>query len=70
MWITKGGRLMVGTYEDAIPHIGDATFSIKAEHQCKDFNEGFEYACRLGGANFLRDLFSNNLVFQGGPRMC
>lgn len=70
MWITKEGRLMMGTYEDAIPHIGEATFSIKAEHQCKDFNEGFEYACRLGGANFLRDLFSNNLVFQGGPGMC
>ncbi len=64
MRITAEGSLTVGTYEGAFPHIGEACFISKAEHKFKDFNEGFQYACQLGGIKFLADLFSANEVPQ------
>ncbi len=69
IWILKKGDVMVGTYEGAIPHIGEACFSMKARQECKDFNEGFQYACQLGGIKFLADLFSNTQVPQMGPTL-
>ena len=50
--------------QGAFPHIGEACFISKAEHKFKDFNEGFQYACQLGGIKFLADLFSANEVPQ------
>ena len=64
MRIIAEGNLTVGTYEGAFPHIGEACFINKAEHKFKDFNEGFQYACQLGGIKFLADLFSANEVPQ------
>ena len=60
MRLSPDGKLMVGTYEDAIPHIGEAVFKRGAEHQYADFNSAFEAACQLGGKQFLVDLFSQD----------
>lgn len=68
MRITAEGNLMVGTYEGAFPHIGEACFINKAEHKFKDFNEGFQYACQLGGIKFLSDLCSDDRIEQ--PVIC
>ena len=68
--ITETGQLTVGTYEGAIPHIGEACFQKKAEHAFKNFNEGFQYACQLGGIKFLADLFSSDQIPQTGPSLC
>lgn len=68
--ITETGHLTVGTYEGAIPHIGEACFQKKVEHAFKNFNEGFQYACQLGGIKFLADLFSSDQIPQTGPSLC
>ena len=60
MEISEDGLLEVGTYESAIPHIGDAFFTPKAEKQCADKNEAFQILCQLGGEKFLLDLFSGD----------
>ena len=52
------GRLEVGKYEDAFPHIGEALFKTDATKQCKDFNDAFETAVKVGGKKFLVDMFS------------
>lgn len=57
----KDGRLEVGTYEDAFPHIGEASFHIAATKHCKDFNEAFETAIKVGGKKFLVDMFSGEI---------
>ena len=57
MRIHKDGRLDVGAYEGAIPHIGEAIFMPKAEKQYSDFNEAFTAALQLGGKQFLVDMF-------------
>lgn len=64
MRLAPNGKLMVGTYEGAFPHIGEAMFNCKAEHQYPDFNAAFEAACQLGGKQFLIDLFSQKGVGQ------
>jgi len=68
--ITGAGHLTIGTYEGAVPHIGEACFTKKAEHTFKDFNEGFQYACQLGGIKFLADLMSGDQVPRTGPSLC
>jgi len=60
--IHKDGRLEAGTYKDAFPHIGDASFFVKTEQQCKDFNEAFTLAMGAGGKKFLLDMFSSDVV--------
>lgn len=64
MSLSPDGKLMVGTYEGAIPHIGEAMFKRGAEHQYADFNSAFEAACQLGGKQFLVDMFSQSDVAQ------
>ncbi|MCD7993256.1 MAG: hypothetical protein LUK37_16335 [Clostridia bacterium] len=54
------GMLKMGTYEEAIPHIGEAFFTVKAEKSCGSFNAAFQFACQLGGRKFLEDMFSND----------
>ena len=57
--IHKDGRLEVGEYEGAFPHIGEAMFTVFATKHCKDYNEAFEIALtNVGGKKFLVDLFS------------
>ena len=64
MRLSSDGKLTVGTYEGAIPHIGEALFRCEAEHQYADFNTAFEVACKLGGKQFLVDMFSQDDVAQ------
>lgn len=58
MRVFPDGTLTVGTYEGAYPHIGKAIFRRQAEYQYADAGEAFEAACRLGGKQFLTDIFS------------
>ena len=57
MRIHKDGRLELGSYEGAVPHIGEAVFMPKSEKQYADFNEAFTTAIQLGGKRFLVDMF-------------
>lgn len=58
--ISPEGMLKMGTYEEAIPHIGEAFFTVKAEKNDCSFNAAFQFACQLGGRKFLEDIFSND----------
>ena len=62
--ISKDGKVTVGTYEGAYPHIGEATFYVKGTRQLKDFNEAFEYAVKLGGKKFIVDMFGGDAPAQ------
>ncbi len=75
MRIQPDGTLSVGTYEGAIPHIGEASFTIKAKEKYDSFNEAFQKALQLGGTRFLRDMFSTEANIETldspteGPQM-
>lgn len=56
--IHKDGRLEAGSYEDAFPHIGEASFTVRVDRQCKDYSEAFKVAMEAGGKQFLVDMFS------------
>lgn len=58
--INKSGLLEIGKYEGAIPHIGEAIFTMQAKRQCKDFDDAFKTAVTAGGKKFLADMFSEN----------
>uniref|UniRef100_S0DDR4 Uncharacterized protein n=1 Tax=termite gut metagenome TaxID=433724 RepID=S0DDR4_9ZZZZ len=60
MKIHKDGKLEGGTYEGAVPHIGEACFQVKATQQCKDYSEAFTAAMEAGGKKFLLDMFSGD----------
>lgn len=62
MRLYPDGKLSVGRYEDAFPHIGEALFKCAAEHQFESFDEASIAACKLGGQKFLVDLFSDGGV--------
>jgi hypothetical protein len=64
MQISKDGMLELGTYEGALPHIGEAFIIIKAQKKCPDFNKAFQLACELGGKKFLMDMFSADQIPQ------
>ena len=61
MRIHKDGRLEIGTYEGAIPHIGEAGFMPKSERQYADYNTAFTTAIQLGGKKFFLDMFGGTL---------
>jgi len=57
--IHKDGRLEVGTYEGAVPHIGEAFFQVAHTKQCADYNDAFKTALeKVGGKKLLVDMFS------------
>lgn len=56
MRLYPNGKMCIGTYEDAFPHIGDAIFEVKATHQYASMDEAFQAACQLGGKQFLKDI--------------
>ena len=58
MRIRPEGKLSIGTYEGAIPHIGEATFFQKAVIDCGSFDQAFQKAAELGGQGFMQDMFS------------
>jgi hypothetical protein len=64
MKISKDGTLELGAYEGALPHIGEAFFTVKAQKQCADFDEAFRTACQIGGKKFLMDMFSADQIPQ------
>jgi len=66
--ISEDGHLDLGTYEGAIPHIGEAFFTPKTGKQCADKNEAFQLACQLGGRRFLIDLCSGDGIPQYDDR--
>lgn len=57
--IEPEGKLSVGTYEGALPHIGEAFFTQRAVEDCGSFDQAFQKAVELGGVRFLRDMFSD-----------
>ncbi len=75
MRIQPEGTLCVGTYEGAFPHIGEASFTIKATEKYDSFDRAFQKAAELGGAGFLRDMFSAEAGIKAldspaeGPKM-
>ena len=58
--IQPEGKLSVGTYEGALPHIGEAVFTRKAVMDCAGFDQAFQKAAELAGSRFLRDLLSDS----------
>jgi len=72
--IHKDGRLEVGTYEGAIPHIGEAVFETAYTKQCADYSEAFKTALeKVGGKKLLVDIFSpddkNQIVREAFARL-
>lgn len=60
MRIQPEGLLSIGTYEGAIPHIGEALFTQKAVRDCGSFDQAFQKAVELSGKKFLQDMFSHS----------
>ena len=60
MRVYSDGRLSVGSYEYAFPHIGEALFTQSFERQYGSANEAFEAACQLGGTRFMEDMLSSS----------
>lgn len=58
IWITKTGYVMIGDYEDAIPHIGEAAFSTRWHKQFAGREEALAYVLERAGIPFLKELFS------------
>ncbi len=53
--IDPDGMLMLGSYRDADPHIGEATFKILAKKKYGSFREAMEHVIQSGGLTFLKD---------------
>ena len=58
MRIQPDGKLSIGTYEGALPHIGEAFFTPKASVDCGNFDRALQMAMEWGGKKFLADMFS------------
>ena len=67
MRLSPDGRLTAGTYEGAFPHIGEALFTRKAEHQYASFSEASQAALEFGGIQFLADMLSSDQMPQLPP---
>lgn len=51
--IDQSGLCEVGSYEGAIPHIGEAIFTITGVHKCETFDDGVTRLLTALGASFL-----------------
>ena len=51
--IDQSGLCELGSYEGAIPHIGEALFTITGVHKCATFDEGCTRLLTALGARFL-----------------
>jgi len=60
MRIQNDGKLEAGKYEGAIPHIGEAMFTVAAVRQFNSFSEAYKAAMEAGGKQFMVDMFSGN----------
>ena len=64
MKLSPEGRITLGAYKGAFPHIGEAVFKEKASRDCGSFDAAFQLTCQLGGKQFLADIFSNHQIPQ------
>lgn len=55
--IQKDGLLLIGKYEGAIPHIGDAIFTTTAKKQFENQDKAIQRAVNVGGLDFLLAFF-------------
>ena len=62
--ITGEGTLSTGAFEDALPHMGDATYQVKKFSKFRNKDEAFSYAYQKLGLKFLVKLFSGGLPFH------
>ena len=58
MRISNDGKLEAGSYEGAIPHIGEAIFTPVVTKQFDSFSESYTVAMEAGGKQFMTDMFS------------
>lgn len=58
MRVQPDGKLSIGTYEGALPHIGEAFFTPKVSMDYGNFDQALQAAMEFGGKKFLMDLFS------------
>jgi hypothetical protein len=56
--VDRDGTLNLGTYTDAVPHIGEALFTPTITRRCADFTAALTLAMEAGGVAFLRDLLT------------
>jgi len=50
--------LQVGQYEDAIPHIGEASFKIQGTRKFGTMDDAFVFLIERGGVKFLQDILN------------
>jgi hypothetical protein len=55
------GKVQVGTYTGAIPHICEAEFKVVGNNQCKDFQDGCTRILKSLGAEFLLEFIGIRL---------
>ena len=60
MRIHKDGNLEAGSYEGAIPHIGEAIFKPAVTKEYSSFSEAYKAAMEVGGKQFMIDMFSGD----------
>jgi hypothetical protein len=57
IWINPGGKLQLGTYVDAFPHIGEATFTVTFTKQFGSIREATDGLLAIAGVELgLRGL--------------
>ena len=54
--VASNGLLEIGTYEGAIPHIGEACFRTHASKQFPSFDKAYTATLQFGGMSFLVDI--------------
>lgn len=54
--IDRDGKVTVGTYEGAIPHIGEACFFVKFTKQFESKEKALQRVLECGGIKFLLDV--------------
>ena len=59
MCIRKDGTIEAGRYEDAFPHIGDATFTPLVSKSYESYAKAYQAALEATGVPFLVDMFSS-----------
>lgn len=53
-----GGEIALGSYEGAIPHIGEASFRIEGKKNYLTFDIAVTHLIEAGGLNFLLDILA------------
>ena len=56
--IEQNGKLEIGDYTEAFPHIGEACYKPVFCQQYDNFNAAYKEAMEIGGVQFLKELLS------------